>query len=285
MPAIIDAHVHLWDPTTLRMPWLDDVPDLNRPFDIADYAAATAGLDIAGMIYVEVDVAPQYALIEAETVVELAAQQPQLFGVIAAAPLEFGPRTRRYLDALHRLGPLIKGVRRNLQGEGDPQFCLSTDFIAGVQLLAAYDWTFDICIRHEQLAAVTELARRCPQVRFVLDHLGKPPIRLHQLDPWREDLARLAALPNVWIKISGLVTEADHTQWRAEDLTPYIAHALTVFGPSRAMFGGDWPVMTLAATYPQWVEVMADALRDYDAADQEQFWETTARGVYHLAGE
>ncbi len=269
----------------MPIPWLGDVPDLNVPLGLEEYAADTAPLDIAGMVYVEVDVAPQFALLEAEAVVKLAEREPRLLGIVAAAPVEYGLRARRYLDALQRLGPLIKGVRRNLQGEREAAFCLTDDFITGVRMLADYDWSFDICIRHDQLPAVTALVRHCPDVRFVLDHMGKPPIRQHQLDPWRDHLTELAALPNVWCKVSGLVTEADHEHWRAEDLLPYIAHGLRSFGAERLLFGGDWPVARLAATYQQWVTVLESVLQDFATGAQSPIWGDTARGVYRLARE
>ncbi|MBA3824364.1 MAG: amidohydrolase family protein [Ktedonobacterales bacterium] len=281
-PAIIDAHVHLWNPAELPLPWLAGIPALNQPFGLAEYQEATTDVPIAGMVYVETDVAPQFAVLEAERVVALAPHAPHLRGIVAAAPVEYGAPTRAYLAALQRLGPLIKGVRRNLQSETDPHFCLKDDFITGVHLLADYDWSFDLCIRHDQLPAATELVRRSPQVRFVLDHLGKPPIRHQQLDPWRDDLARLAQLPNVWCKVSGVLTEADPGQMRPADIAPYVAHALTVFGPARTLFGGDWPVLRLAASYQQWVRLLVEVLSSLAAEAQQQFWGGTAQTVYRL---
>lgn len=280
--ALIDAHVHLWDPTILPMPWLAEVPTLNHQYGLAEFAHDTTGIDIAGMVFVETGVAPQYALLEAQHMVQVAQHAPLLLGIIAAAPLEYGQRTRSYLAALHDLGETIKGVRRNVQDEADPHFCLQDDFVAGVHLLAQHDWTCDLCIRHQQLPAVTELVRRCPDVRFVLDHLGKPPIRLQQLDPWRDHLATLAQLPNVWCKLSGLVTEADHQQWQPAHLLPYLTHALTVFGPERILYGGDWPVLRLAASYRQWHTLLADALSSYDEAARNAIWAGTAQHVYRL---
>src|SRR5258706_14832762 len=194
------------------------------------------------MVYVEVDVAPQFALLEAEHIVRLATRDPRLLGIVATAPVQYGQQVRVYLDALRKLGPLIKGVRRNLQAEANVDYCLQPTFIQGVQLLAEYAYSFDICIRHEQLPAVTELVRQCPDVTFILDHCGKPNIREHVLDPWRADLERLAALPNAWCKVSGLLTEANPQEWQLADLAPYVTHALAAFGEQRILFGGDWPV-------------------------------------------
>jgi L-fuconolactonase len=136
---------------------------------------------------------------------------------------------------------------------------LQPDFVRGVQLVAEYGFSFDICIRHYQLPMIVELVRQCPDTRFMLDHLGKPAIKDHLLDPWREHLAQLAALPSAWCKVSGLVTEADPRRWTPDDLAPSLAYALEVFGEDRVVFGGDWPVLLLASSYDQWIETL-DAL-------------------------
>ena len=279
---IIDAHVHLWEFLQFPRPWLDTLPKLNRPFVLADYQDQTTGLAITGMVFVETDVAASYALLEARWAVSLAQSDPRLQGVVAAAPLEDELQVRSYLEALSALGPLVKGVRRNLQDEQDPEFCLSRNIVQGVRLLTEYGFSFDICIRHDQLPAVTTLVRQGPAVFFVLDHLGKPPIREGQLDPWRDQLAALAALPNVACKISGLVTEADLRQWQPDDLAPYVAHALAVFGPNRVLFGSDWPVVTLASSYQRWVETL-DALTIHLSLDHRRLlWGENARHWYRL---
>jgi L-fuconolactonase len=285
---IVDAHVHLWAVPQFPRPWLNAVPALNRTLGPTKYRAQTAGLQNAGMVYVETDVSPQYALLEAQWAVALSAADARVAGVVAAAPLHDGLQVRPYSEALATLGPLVKGVRRNLQDEFDPAFCLRPDFVAGVELLHVYGFSCDLCIRPDQLPAVTDLVRSCPAVTFVLDHLGKPAIREGQLDPWRDHLAALAALPNVACKLSGLATEADWQQWHPEDLAPYVAHALAVFGARRVLFGSDWPVVTLASSYQRWVETLAALTNDLSANDQRLLWGDNARHWYRLdsrAGE
>ena len=138
--------------------------------------------------------------------------------------------------------PLVKGVRRNLQSETDANFCLRPDFIAGVHALAEFDFSFDLCVAHYQLPAVTELVRCCPEVCFILDHCGKPAIREQIFEPWAGQMILLAALPNVACKISGLLTEANLANWKASEVQPYVRHAIHCFGFNRVLFGGDWPV-------------------------------------------
>jgi L-fuconolactonase len=280
---IVDAHVHFWELPQFPRPWLDALPALKHTLGPPQYRAQTAGLPISGMIYVETDVAPQYALLEAQWAVSLANTDARLVGVVAAAPLHHGIGVRTYLEALAALGPLVKGVRRNLQDEPDSAFCLRPDFLEGVRLLEAYAYVFDICIRQDQLPAVTELVRAYPAVTFVLDHLGKPAIREGRLDPWRDHLAALAALTNVACKLSGLVTEADWQQWQPEDLAPYVAHALAVFGPGRVLFGSDWPVVTLASSYRRWVETLAALTSHLSMDEQRLLWSDNARYWYRLA--
>ena len=280
--AIIDAHVHLWNPAEFPIPWLKDQPVLNQAYDLPAFQQQSAGWNIAGMVYVEVDVAPHFALLEAQHVVALAAQEPRLQGVVAAAPLEFGVLNRRLLDALAALGPLIKGVRRNLQGVTDPAFFQKPALVQGLRLLADYGYSFDICIHHDQLPAITALVRQCPDVTFILDHMAKPNIREHLLDPWRADIAALAALPNVACKISGLLTEADPQHWQPADLAPYIDHVIATFGPQRILYGGDWPVLRLAGSYTQWVEVLMARMAALPESAQQAFWHANARRLYRL---
>ncbi len=279
---IIDAHVHLWNPHQLPIPWLGAVPALNQPFGLAEYAQQTADLPIAGMVSIEVDVAPQFALLEAQQAVALAQHEPRLRGIIPSAPVEYGTLVRPYLAALQALGPLIKGVRRNIQGEA-ADFCVRPDFIAGVQLLAEFGFSFDICIRHHQMRSATELVRQCPSVTFILDHLGKPDIHHHAFAPWQTDLAQLAALPNVACKVSGLLTEADPDHWQTTDLAPYVAHALATFGGERILFGSDWPVLTQVAAYPRWVAAVHSLLAELPEATQRAIWHDNAQRWYRLA--
>lgn len=279
---IIDAHVHLWDPARFRMAWLDGSDLLGRRYLLDQYRAHTAGLAIEALVYLQVDVAPAYGLLEAQFVAGLAAHDPRIGAIVAWAPLEDGDCARTYLDALVGLSPLVKGVRRIVQSEPDAGFCLRPGFVRGVRLLAEYGLSCDICIQHEQLAATIALVRQCPEVQFMLDHLGKPAIKAGRLEPWRTQLAELAALPNVLCKISGVATEADHAGWTVEQIAPYVRHALDVFGDDRVAFGGDWPVVLLASEYRRWVDALDALTHDRSPAARRKLWAENARRFYRL---
>lgn len=279
---IIDTHVHLWNPTRFRMSWLDGNTLLNRPYMIETYQEQTRELPLEGMICIECGVERSYAFLEAQWAVAQAQKDSRLQGIVAAAPVEFGLLTRAYLESLVALDPRIKGIRRNLQDEEDPQFCLSSDFIQGVQLLSVFSLSFDICIRHWQLPGVIELVRRCPDTQFILDHLGKPNVQEHLLDPWRDQLRKLASLPNIFCKISGLVTEADHTTWKPEDIAPYITLVFEVFGEDRVVFGSDWPVVLEASSYSHWIETLQTFTASLSQSAQQKFWSGNARRFYRL---
>ncbi|HWE62420.1 MAG TPA: amidohydrolase family protein [Chloroflexota bacterium] len=284
MPAmpIVDAHLHLWDPQHFRMHWLDGNALLDRTYDLATYREHTAGLDIQGMVYVQVDVDPAYGLLEAQWAVERAREDPRLQAIVAFAPLEHGTRCRSYLQALAAIDRRIAGVRRLVQDEHEPDFSTRADFVRGVQLLPEFGLSCDICIKHWQLGETIRLVRRCPETSFVLDHIGKPDIAGHELEPWRTQIAELAMLPNVWCKVSGLVTEADFQRWTVDDLAPYVGHVLAVFGEDRVLFGGDWPVLLQASTYVRWVEALDTLTSGLSPQARRKLWSDNARRFYRM---
>ncbi len=280
--SIIDTHMHLWDPEHLRLSWVDGDALLNQRYTIDVYSAQTADVPLEAMVFVECGVEPQYAFLEAQWAVACAQSDARIQGIVAACPVEFGLRAHSYIEALVALDTRIKGVRRIIQDETDATFCLQPDFVRGVRLLSSYGLSFDLCIRHRQLSAVTALVRRCPDTQFILDHLGKPNVKEHILDPWREQLRELAALPNVACKISGLVTEAEHSTWNVDDLAPYVAHVFDVFGEDRVIFGGDWPVALLASSYTRWFETMQTLTVALTETARRKFWNENARRLYRL---
>ena len=256
------------------------MPTINRPFLPADLLEQAQGVDLQGIVFVQAGASDEHGLAEAEWVSELATVQPRIRGIVAFAPLELGEAARPHLDALAKL-PLVKGVRRLVQGE-DEDFCIQPDFVRGVRLLSEYDFSFDLCIRHEQMANSIRLVEACPDVRIVLDHFGKPAVRDGAMQPWAAELAALAGHANVTCKVSGLATEADHDNWTREQLRPYIEHALDTFGPERVMVGGDWPVSTLAIGYQEWIDTINWAAQNLDEDARQRLFVENATAFYRL---
>lgn len=278
-PAIVDSHVHLWYPARFRYSWLDGLPTLNRSFLPADYAAANHGVE--KIIFIECGCEPEQSLAEVGWISDLAKTEPRLKGIVANATLEKGNAVRNELNTLADR-PLVKGVRRNLQGERDLEFCLQPEFVVGVKLLAEFGYTFDVCIRHEQLRNVAELVRRVPEVNFILDHFGKPDVRGKKFEPWATDFKALAKLPNVVCKISGLATEADWKNWNPDDLKFYFEQTLECFGFDRILFGSDWPVATLATSHKRWLETVRELFSFASEVEQTKLFQTNAERIYRV---
>ena len=278
---IIDSHVHLADPAKFGYAWTKNAPSLNRRVLPDDLMAAAAPVKIDKLVFVEVDVDLPQHLAEAEWIDGMAKADPRIGGMVAALPLERGAAAAVELNKL-RQNKALRGIRRLIQNQADPDFCVQPDFIEGLQLLAKHDLVFDICIFHHHLPNAIKMVKQCPDVRFVLDHIGKPGIKAGLTDPWRRHMKELAALPNVTCKISGVSTEADHKNWTREQLRPYIAHAIDSFGFDRVMYGGDWHVMELAGTYPQWVEIVDWVTEGASRDEKRKLFRDTAIRVYRL---
>jgi L-fuconolactonase len=277
---IVDSHIHFWDPGQLNYPWLQDLPTLNRTFLPAQLAQAAAAVNLQKIVFVQADCVPEDGLAEVAWVSQLAQTEQRIQGIVAFAPLENRAASATYLEKLKAF-PLVKGVRRLIQSEA-AGFARQTEFIQGVQQLAQFGFSFDICIVHSQMSEAIELVSQCPEVAVVLDHFGKPAIANRQLEPWATQIRTLAQFPHVWCKLSGLVTEADHQTWTVGDLRPYLEIALDAFGPQRLMFGGDWPVSELAVSYQQWVETAVALLAALPEADRQRVFFANAHTFYRL---
>jgi L-fuconolactonase len=280
---IVDCHLHLWDPGQLRYPWLLGNQLLNRPYLLEDYRSACNGLNVRQMVFVQCECDPADYRKETEWVTGLSSEDRRIAGIVSWAPLEKGSAAESEIAEL-AANPLVKGIRRIIQFESDPRFCLRPDFVHGVQLLARYGLSFDLCIKGEkQTSSCIELVRKCPDTRFILDHIGKPFICERRLEPWRTHLREFARIPNVWCKISGLVVEADLHAWTPLDLRPYVDAVLAAFGPKRICFGGDWPVVLAASSLKRWVDTLADALAGLSGDEQRSIFALTGTGFYRLA--
>lgn len=277
---IVDSHVHLFDPANLTHPWIDQVESLQRAFLPADYTAACGPVEVGEIVFLEVDVADHQCVDEALWVQDQAKVDPRIRAIVANLPLENGAAIEPDLQQLRDI-PLVRGVRRLIQSR-DLEFCLQPGFIEAVNLLPAFGFSFDVCIYHHQFANALRFVDQCSDVAFVLDHIGKPGVKDGTMDPWRDHMRELAAHPNIMCKISGVATEADHDNWTPEQLRPYIDHAIETFGFDRVMFGGDWPVATLAVDYPRWVAIVEDAVAGCAPDEVANLFRDNARRFYRL---
>ena len=278
---IIDSHVHLLDQKRFGYAWSDGAPALKRDWTPDDLARSAKPYEIEGLVFVEVDVdMPQY-LEEAEWVDELARRDRRVLGAVVCLPLERGPAIEPEIERVAGL-PSVRGVRRLIQNQPDPDYVLRPDFLTALKLLPRYGLAFDVCIFHSQAANALEMMRACPDVAFVLDHIGKPGIKAGLLDPWRRRIRDMAALENVVCKLSGLTTEADHREWTRDQLRPYIDHVVECFGPDRILYGGDWPVSELAGSYLQWLQTLDWATAGFSPDEKRKLFRDNAVKAYRL---
>ena len=280
---IVDTHIHLWDPSVLRYPWLEEVPFLNKPYLLADYRNACGEINVETMIFVQCDTHPDDNLKEAEWVTSLSKEDPRIRGIVAGAPLEAGDGVKPLLEQLADI-PLVKGIRRLIQSES-LEFCVQPDFISGVQSLEKFGLIFDICIYHPHLANTIQFVKQCPNVQFILDHIGKPNIKDQLFEPWKREIKELSEFPNVFCKVSGLVTEADFERWTAADLKPYIDHVIECFGFDRVIYGSDWPVAAQATEYSRWVDTLERAVSGCSDDELSRLFRDNALQFYRVSAE
>ncbi|HZQ47370.1 MAG TPA: amidohydrolase family protein, partial [Verrucomicrobiae bacterium] len=273
----IDAHMHFWDRGLMPYTWLHEVPSIWERHTFENLRAEAGGELPEKVVFVEAG-AP--GLAEVKWVEELARTEPRICGIVAKIFINEGAETTAAI-AEFKKHPLVRGVRHHFEHDA-LDYCRRPEFIAGVRELSAAGLSFDICCKHPQLPAVIELVRSCPEVQFILDHGGKPGIRAGLMDPWREHIRTLSAMPNIVCKLSGLVTEANHQAWTVEQIRPYAEHLLETFGPTRLLFGGDWPVAKLACGYVKWLEVARGFVAKLSAEEQRAIFSGNAERVYRV---
>jgi L-fuconolactonase len=259
----LDAHQHFWSYDAAQYPWIPPGSPLHRSWLPDDLAALQAPLGFEGSIAVQA----RQVVGESDWLLGLADRHANVKGVVGWVDL----RSDRVEEDLVRLArhPKFVGVRHVVQDEPDDDFMLGRDFQRGISQLSAHGLTYDILIYPRQLPAAIRLAEAFPEQAFVLDHVAKPNVKDGRLEPWRTDLRRLARLPNVHCKVSGMITEADHRAWRAEQFRPYLDTVFEAFGLARLMYGSDWPVCLFAGDYRQAFELIDDYARQCTAAERE----------------
>lgn len=273
----IDSHQHFWRYDAVRDGWINDaMAVLQRDFLPSHLAAELTANGMDASIAVQADQS------ETETMflLDLAEKNERVAGVVGWVDLR-SPRIAERLEHFSRFSKL-RGFRHIAQAEPDDRFLMREDFIRGVAQLRPFGFTYDILVYPKQLPGAIDLADRLPEQRFVIDHCAKPEIKTGKAEPWATQMRKIAQHKNVFCKVSGLVTEADWKQWKADAFKPYLDVVFDAFGPERLMFGSDWPVCLLAGTYRQFKKLVEDYVREYPPAFREKIFGGNAARFYGL---
>jgi L-fuconolactonase len=275
----IDAHQHFWRYDPAEYEWIDEsMGALRRDFLPEDLDLELALSDFQGSVAVQA----RQTLEETRWLLELAERSSSIVGVVGWVDL-CSPDVRSQLKAFAGSRKLV-GVRHIVQAEPDERFLLSPDFLRGISALEEFDLAYDILIYTKHLSVAAEFVEQFPRQRFVLDHMAKPPIKGGEINFWAERIRRLAAFPNVFCKLSGLVTEGDWQHWTPAQIEPYLDVAFEAFGMERLMIGSDWPVCLVASSYAGTVQIVKEYLRTHKlessgvlGGNAQRFWRLGAR--------
>jgi L-fuconolactonase len=273
----IDSHQHFWRYDPVRDAWITDaMAVLQRDFLPAHLAGELAANGMDASIAVQADQS------ETETMflLDLAEANNQIVGVVGWIDL-LSSRLAERLEHFSRF-PKLRGFRHIAQAEPDNRFLARADFVKGVAQLRQFGFTYDILVYPKQLPAAIELVTHFPEQHFVIDHCAKPEIKAAKTEPWATQMRKIAQNQNVFCKVSGLVTEADWKAWRADDFKSYLDTVFDAFGPDRLMFGSDWPVCLLAATYRQVKQLIEDYMGDFSPVDKKKVFGGNAARFYNL---
>ena len=273
----VDAHQHFWKYNPVEYEWIDDsMAAIRRDFLPEDLAPELERNELQGSVAVQT----RQTLEETHWLLELADRSSKILGVVGWVDLR-SHDVRAQLSAFAG-NPKLVGIRHIVQSEPDDRFLLRPDFLHGIALLEEFDLAYDILIYTKHLPVAAEFVERFPKQRFVLDHLAKPAIKSREIETWAAGIRRLAPFPNVFCKLSGLVTEADWQRWKPEDITPYLDIAFEAFGASRLMIGSDWPVCLVAGSYSRAMDVVQDYLKRHPPDIREAVLGENARRFWKL---
>ncbi|MEU3187950.1 amidohydrolase family protein [Streptomyces sp. NPDC006923] len=280
-PPVVDAHHHIWDLSVRDQGWITGpaMAPIRRNFTLEDLEDEARAAGVTATVLVQTVDVPG----ETPEFLTAADGSDLVAGVVGWTDLT-APGVADTLAELRGLpgGDKLVGIRHQVQGEPDPEWLLRPEVRRGLAAVAAEGLVYDLIVKDHQLPAAAEAARLLPELTFVLDHLGKPPIAAGGMEPWATDLRTLAARPNTVCKLSGMVTEAAWDSWTANGLRPYAGTVLEAFGPDRLMFGSDWPVCRLAATYGEVLDAARTVTDGLSGAERDAVFAGTARRVYAL---
>ncbi len=276
-PSRIDGHHHFWKYSAKEYGWIEDnMAVIRHNFLPADLNAEIAKAGVDGVVSVQA----RDTVEETGWLLDLASRNDFIRGVVGWVPLidpRVGATIEKYIS-----NPKLRSMRHVLQGEKDDRYMLRADFQNGIRTLHHYGLAYDILIFERHLPHAITLVDQHPGQVFVLDHIAKPKIKSHEISPWRENIKELARRPNVYCKISGMVTEADWKNWTEADLKPYLDTVVEAFTPRRLMFGSDWPVCLVAASYSRWRDTVGKAISKLSQAEQDRILGLTAIEAYGL---
>lgn len=273
----IDAHQHFWHFDPVRDSWItEEMAVIQRDFLPRDLKPLLDAAGIDGCVAVQAVQAES----ENDFLLGLAGEAPFIRGIVGWVDLQANDISERL--AYYKQFPLIKGFRHVLQGEQDRALMLRSPFQRGIEALGKEGFTYDLLIFPDQLAFSTELVMMFPGQKFVLDHLAKPNIKTGEIAGWIKDLQVLSTLPNVYCKISGMVTEADWTGWKRDDFRRVLDTTVAAFGTGRIMFGSDWPVCQVAASYAETLGIVQDYFASFSKSEQDALFGGTATQFYNL---
>ena len=279
----IDSHHHVWDLSVREQDWMvgDAVKPISRTFTMDDMDPVLEDKAIDYTVIVQTVA----VLEETPEFLDIAHTHPKVAAVVGWLDMESDDVTEALEGHLaHPAAKRLVSIRDLAQYQEDPRWLMRDNVVANVKRLGARGLGFDLLTLPPQLAAAVELVRACPDTQFILDHISKPYIAKGEIDGWAKDIRDLAQLPNVVVKVSGMVTEANWHDWTPETFRPYVNTVAEAFGADRLMFGSDWPVCLLGGTYAEVVGIAEELTSDWSASEKDSFWSGTAIRAYRLEG-
>lgn len=272
----VDAHQHFWHYDPIAHEWIDETMSvIRKDFLPIDLKPLLEQHQVDSCVAVQADQSEK----ETDFLIGLAAENPFIKGVVGWVDLRAANIRERLLH--YQQYPIVKGFRHILQGE-EPSFMLQPDFVRGITALKEFGYTYDILIYPKHLPAAIELVKQFPDQPFVIDHMAKPLIKAGLVDEWKKGMQALAQFPNVYCKVSGMVTEADWQNWKPDHFIPYLDTVTEAFGTGRLLYGSDWPVCLVAAHYTDMIGLVRNYFLSFSKEEQEAIFGGNAVKFYHL---
>ncbi len=277
---VVDSHHHFWNPAERAYPWMEGLTALQRPYGADDMRPL---LEAAGVDYTVI-VQTVSDLQETREFLQIAAETDFVAGVVGWVDLT-NPDIDQTLRSLKDRpdGHYLVGIRHQVHDERDIDYLRRGSVQRGISAIGAAGLVYDLLLKPPYIDAAVACASALPDTRFVIDHIAKPNIAGHEIEPWASGMRALAGLPNVWVKVSGMIEEAGWTTWRPDDIRPYVEMVLEWFGPDRLIFGSNWPVCLVAGSYAQVYDVLSEALVGITERERSRIFGGNAIAAYRLA--